>query len=109
MRCQPDCTCGRHVGYVRTDAQRVAASARQKGVIHASIEERFWTKVDRVGRGECWPWLGATFVNGYGKLFLGRDESGRSQFAKAHRLSWEMANGRPVPVGLSVLHSCDNP
>ncbi len=30
-------------------------------------------------------------------------------FVKAHRLSWEIANGRPVPLGLNVLHSCDNP
>jgi hypothetical protein len=27
----------------------------------------------------------------------------------AHRLAWEAANGRPVPDGLLVLHSCDNP
>jgi hypothetical protein len=27
----------------------------------------------------------------------------------AHRLSWELANGRQVPAGMYVCHSCDNP
>lgn len=24
-----------------------------------------------------------------------------------HRVSWELANGRPVPVGMCVCHRCD--
>lgn len=32
--------------------------------------------------------------------------AGRSR--KAHRVAWELANGRPIPPGLNVLHRCDN-
>lgn len=52
----------------------------------------------------CRVWHGSTDGRmGYGKLTWG----GRYQFA--HRLSWEDANGRTVPVGLVVKHACDNP
>lgn len=27
----------------------------------------------------------------------------------AHRLVWEQTNGRPIPPGMFVCHSCDNP
>lgn len=27
----------------------------------------------------------------------------------AHRLSWELANGRKIRKGMDILHSCDNP
>ena len=49
----------------------------------------------------CWVWLMATDKDGYGvyKDWLGRKVG-------AHRESWERANGRPVPEGLSVLHKC---
>ena len=28
---------------------------------------------------------------------------------KVHRLAWEIANAEPIPEGMCVLHSCDNP
>lgn len=50
----------------------------------------------------CWAWKGLT-SHGYGRLrYHGKTVS-------AHRLSWEIHNNRPVPDGLFVLHSCDNP
>ena len=47
----------------------------------------------------CWEWTGARNRGGYG--IKGR--------RLAHRLAWSEANGRPVPDGMLVLHSCDNP
>jgi hypothetical protein len=45
--------------------------------------------------------------NGYGQI--GGTVDGRQERKYAHRLAWELANNRPVPDGLVVMHSCDNP
>lgn len=64
------------------------------------MSDRFWAKVMAVG--ECWVWTGHRDLKGYGKLTV----AGRP--TRAHRHSWEIANG-PVPPGLVVCHRCDNP
>lgn len=64
-------------------------------------QARFWSKVDR--SGDCWVWTAGRFDTGYGMFWI--NGSGRG----AHRVSWEIANGRPLPDNLSVLHTCDNP
>lgn len=70
-----------------------------------SLSERLWEKVD-VGRpDECWPWRGSK-KRGYGRI---RGEGGRqSRTLFAHRVVWQLEYG-PIPFGLCVLHSCDNP
>jgi hypothetical protein len=65
------------------------------------IEERLWRRVTK-GEG-CWEWSGSTIGAGYGMLRRDRDSS-----VLAHRLSWELAHG-PIPEGMKVCHSCDNP
>ncbi len=68
------------------------------------VEDRFWSKV-RIGDG-CWEWITPTANDrGRGRFYMG---PGRGQ-ARAHRASWELANGRPVPPGMVVCHHCDNP
>ena len=74
-----------------------------------SLHDRFWSKVSKGDPEECWLWTGAVYVQGYGKLFIGRNAAGSSLFVRAHRLSWEIEHGVPVPQGQSVLHSCDTP
>lgn len=64
--------------------------------------DRFWSKVKK--SGGCWEWTGGTDERGYGRLW--GDDQNRS--LKAHRVSWELANG-PIPDGMHVLHHCDNP
>ena len=61
------------------------------------------------GPEECWVWTGARNVTGYGKLYAGQNANGSSIFFLAHRVSWEIAHGKSIPDGLSVLHSCDTP
>lgn len=73
-----------------------------------TIEERFYSKVAPMmdDRG-CWEWMGslATGKWRYGKFPKGPHGSG---WLQASRVSWEIHNG-PIPVGMKVLHKCDNP
>lgn len=50
----------------------------------------------------CWEWISNKIPQGYG-MFWHRGKSRR-----AHRISWEMKNGK-IPKGILVLHKCDNP
>ncbi len=50
----------------------------------------------------CWLWTAARNSSGYGNIRIdGRIES-------SHRTSWVTFNG-PIPIGLQVLHHCDEP
>jgi hypothetical protein len=69
------------------------------------LSVRFWTKVTVGAPDDCWPWTGSTDRKGYGKIASGGLEG---RLLGAHRVSYEFAYG-PVPEGLNVLHSCDNP
>jgi len=62
---------------------------------------RFWSKVKVAGSNECWLWQAGTNDQGYGTFRLGN-------MNRAHRVSFEITNG-PIPEGLDVLHTCDNP
>jgi HNH endonuclease len=74
----------------------------------APLADRFWSKVDKRGPDECWPWLGSRQgPNGHGKILL---ETGRNSTTNAHRVSWMLHFG-PIPDGIYVLHNadCDHP
>lgn len=65
--------------------------------------ERFWTRVERTN--DCWLWTGNHFVRGGYGAFYDDDQ----KLKRAHRVAWELANGRPPPSDLVVCHSCDEP
>lgn len=69
-----------------------------------SLNERFWSKVRRTDANSCWNWTAGLSKDGYGKLSIGRENTG----ARAHRVAWAITFG-PIPTGLHVLHRCDNP
>jgi hypothetical protein len=64
------------------------------------LEERFWRYV-AIG-DDCWTWTGS-LAGRYGVL-----RGPKRTRLYAHRLSYEIHNG-PIPEGLCILHSCDNP
>ena len=63
-----------------------------------TIEDRFWSKVDK--SGTCWLWTAGTDDAGYGQFRL----DGKN--IKAHRVSFFLAFGYWPVV---TRHSCDNP
>lgn len=66
------------------------------------LDVRFWRKVRQAPGNACWLWTGALDHRGYG------DYRKHTPERKAHRLAWHVVNG-PIPAGLFVLHTCDNP
>lgn len=66
-----------------------------------SREERFRSHLQPVESG-CLEWTASRVRNGYGATKLVAGEW------RAHRAAWVLAHGA-IPVGLHVLHHCDNP
>lgn len=68
----------------------------------ASLRERFDVKYVRAP-SSCWLWTASVDSSGYGKIAVGR-----SEFDRAHRVSWLLHRGA-IPPGQCVLHTCDTP
>jgi hypothetical protein len=66
-----------------------------------SIEDRFWSKVDK--SQDCWVWLGATTrkVSGYGRFRF------QQTMFVAHRLAYEFRYGQ-IQDGMVIDHLCKN-
>ena len=60
----------------------------------------FWANAEK--SDGCWRWKGQLDPYGYGHTKYQGHRQG------AHRVAWQLAYG-PIPVGLYVLHHCDNP
>ena len=56
----------------------------------------------RIQDDGCWVWIGNKNADGYGRL---RYHGARWM---AHRVAYRLTKG-PIPYGLCVCHSCDNP
>jgi hypothetical protein len=61
----------------------------------------FWSLIDKSDSDSCWPWLGFTDKDGYGRLPGG-------ETIGAHRAAWMIHFG-PITSKEHVLHRCDNP
>lgn len=74
------------------------------------MKERFWSKVNKSSGSygddgtyptECWEWIGAKMVQGYGQLRI----NGKHRLA--HRVAFEL-DGQRLSSQQCVLHKCDN-
>lgn len=63
---------------------------------------RFWSKVDRHGPDECWPWTGDKDREGYGRMKIAGKKMRAIRFAC-------FLDGRGPRNNEIVRHSCDNP
>lgn len=60
--------------------------------------------LNRIKKGKsCWLWAGNRNEYGYGIFLMAGGKA-----VRAHRYSYEHFNG-PIPKGLIVMHTCDNP
>ena len=66
----------------------------------------FLAKIDRDSFAPCWLWTGRKLKRGYG---IFRASLHGQKFCRAHRYSWAYHNDRPIPEGMVICHSCDNP
>jgi hypothetical protein len=77
------------------------------GVLTEARLSNFWSKVDKESSStDCWLWTGAKQGGRGGKY--GAFQLGWKIQKRAHRLSFEIANG-PIPDGMMVCHACDVP
>ena len=76
-----------------------------KGKPRRGIKERFNEKWKLNKKTKCWEWT-ASLANGYGQLMMIFENGNRP--VVAHRVAWQLYRGS-IPIGLFVLHKCDNP
>lgn len=85
-------------------ADRVAIRERKRNQPDATIQARFWPKVDKSGGPDaCWNWLGALSNRGYGAIYY------RGADQPAHRVMMELL-GHTVDYSKKqvVDHICKN-
>ena len=66
-----------------------------------TLEQRFWSKVNKGTPNGCWEWTGYITPQGYGLFWDGKKPN------TTHRVSWGLANG-PIPDGMDIDHRCAN-
>jgi hypothetical protein len=96
--------CERHYTRVRRYGD---AQINKRPELEMSLEERFWSKVDKNGPipahrpelGPCWLWTARISTGGYGAFQIGKRP------ISAHVAAWELVHG-PIPTGVERDHLC---
>jgi hypothetical protein len=68
-------------------------------------QERYWSKVDKGGPDDCWPWHGTIDGSGYGMMGFGTFKAPVTE--RAHRLAYFLEHG-PVRPKMVIDHLCRN-
>ena len=77
--------------------------------VRGTMEERFWSKVDKREPDDCWEWQASLDTRGYGNFGVPKnDGTGRYIMQRAHRMAWEFTNGPLLGSGQHLCHTSDN-
>lgn len=76
----------------------------------ANTPDVLWSKVDKRGPDECWPWKGTLTKSGYGRTWI------NDKGYYAHRVIFDLANPGQIELASPtnkkakgfLMHSCDN-
>ena len=68
-----------------------------------TLGDRFWSKVRKGPKTDCWPWMRSKGTNGYGMFSWGH-----ANWKPAHRVAFFLAYNRWPAPGMVVCHHCDN-
>lgn len=105
------CGCGKKTNILQFSNKRTGAikgqpskflSGHSQRIKQTTPEDVFWSHVAIGADDQCWLWTGGCDSSGYGT------KNWNGNTISAHRLAWQLKNGA-IPVGLKVLHTCDNP
>jgi len=77
------------------------SALRMRHLCEQEFVSNFWSKVDRRGPDECWPWT-ACVVRRYGQITY------KGFRHRANRVAWYLTHDED-PRDLQVCHTCDNP
>jgi hypothetical protein len=76
-------------------------------VLSQADTDRFWSKVDKTGPGDCWDWTAGRSKRGYGR-FTVSPSPGVTIWLGANRVSHFLSTG--IDLGeRCACHSCDRP
>lgn len=102
IRCHGMCL--NHVRRWKRHGDPLGGRVYGKGVL-----ARFVSKFTQGTKEECWEWQAGRTKDGYGAFWDGtRYPNGTPRKVGAHVYSFIQEHG-PVPDGMEVCHSCDNP
>ncbi len=96
----PDRIIAARLGCARTTVVNIRT---ERGIPSYQLNHlaRFWRFTDKGASGECWP-RKVSPGGAYGRVIV------NGIVTRAHRYSWTIHKG-PIPDGMYVLHTCDNP
>jgi hypothetical protein len=100
--------CDKHYYRWRVNGSPLSIS-RRENVAFSDVSEvdfavRFWSLATLTADAtRCWLWGHTTTKAGYGQVQIAHSRH------YAHRIAWQLANGRPANASLEILHSCDTP
>lgn len=97
------CGCGQPLTSARAERYSRFIHRHYANTLRQSMDAKFWRRVVKGGRDECWLWTGKP-AGGYGII---TSQQSKRKHVQAHHASWILHNG-PIPNGLWVLHKCDN-